>query len=57
VGNHEKDLETDVPDLDGLGLGDVEKQLRAMLPPALARIRDQVVHSSETRYAGFQSSL
>jgi FXSXX-COOH protein len=56
VGDHENDLETELPDLDELDLRKVEELPRAVLATALAHLRDEVARSGD-QFAGFQSSL
>jgi FXSXX-COOH protein len=56
VGDHEKDLESELPDLDELDLHKVEELPRAVLATALAHLRDEVTQPGE-QFSGFQSSL
>lgn len=56
MGNREKDLESELPDLDEIDLGRLEELPRAVLATALDNIRDELAHP-EGQFSGFQSSL
>lgn len=56
MGNREKDLESELPDLDEIDLGKVEELPRAVLATALDQIRDQVADPGG-QFSGFNSSL